>query len=560
MLTALLLAGLAALAANRRGGARLPEITVDGARRAESCLLCHDDVRGLGAEHDPATLGCSTCHLGDPTAPDAAGAHRGLEVLAGDLASVWRTCGQGGCHNEETARVNVGMMAGAPGILAVDRFAFGERSDPTPRPAEDDLRHLAPGAPARSPAEDHVRKLCASCHLAARKPRRGELGFASRGGGCTACHLAPPREGSGREGGRVHPALSAAVPDTRCEGCHSRSGRISLSYRGVAEVEPGDPRADGALPDGRPTASAPPDVHARAGMGCVDCHTERDLMGDGESHGFAIEAVGVDCDDCHAAEVAERVVRPDVAAVADRLRASWRRRGMPELPASARPFVTRTGVPLWRTDSDTRGLWLASSGARRSVPATDTNAPYHAMPGHERLSCQSCHTAWAPRCTQCHTAYEPGGRDVDHLEGAERVGHWREDAGGNGFGPPVLALDGSGAIAPFIEGMHLRVDGVGPVVERTLWSPLDAHTTGRSRQCASCHPTAELDAVYPVRGEATRPRARILGQAERARIAAVGRCVPCHGRWDDPIYAEFRASEARAVVLGATAGDPHGPR
>lgn len=550
LVAAPLAVALGVLGASWQRAPRLPTIVVDGVRRGESCLVCHADFQGLGAEHDPTTLGCSTCHLGDPTAVDADGAHRGLEVLAGDLSSVWRTCGQGGCHNQETARVSVGMMAGAPGILAVDRFAFGERSDPTPRPEEDDLRRLEPAAAARSLAEDHARKLCGSCHLASRKPARGDLGFASRGGGCAACHLAAPRAGSGRPGGRVHPSLSAEVPDTRCEGCHARSGRIALSYRGIAEVEAIDPRRSGTLPDGRPTAEAASDVHSRAGMGCVDCHTERDLMGDGQSHSFAAEAVGVSCDDCHAPSA--RTALPEAEVVASRMRSSWRRRGMPELPLSARPLVTKARAPLWRTDSDSKSLWLAATGARRAIPPENTAAPYHAMPGHARLSCQSCHSAWAPRCTECHTTYEPGGSDVDHLAGVPRPGHWREVAGGNGFGPPVLALDGNGRISPFIEGMRLHVEGVTPVVDRTLWAPLDPHTTGPSRACADCHPAGDLNRVYPPRGEVTRPHARVLDATERARIGAVGRCVPCHSRWDDPIYRNFQVSAVSAARPGTT--------
>ncbi len=348
----------------------------------------------------------------------------------------------------------------------------------------------------------------------------------------------------------MHPSLSADVPDTRCEGCHARSGRIALSYRGVAEVEASDPRRDGTLPDGRPTADVASDVHSRAGMGCVDCHTERDLMGDGRTHAFAADAVGVTCEDCHAPST--RTASPEAEVVASRLRASWGRRGMPEIPASARPLVTKARAPLWRTDRESGSLWLAASGAERATPLEVTAAPYHAMPGHARLSCQSCHSAWAPRCTECHTTYEPRGSDVDHLAGVLRAGHWREVAGGNGFGPPVLALDGNGKISPFIEGMRLHVDGVTPAVERTLWAPLDPHTTGRSRACADCHPAGDLGAVYPAQGEVTRPRARVLDAGERARVAAVGRCVPCHGRWEDPIYRDFQASAASAVRAGTT--------
>ena len=32
--------------------------------------------------------------------------------------------------------------------------------------------------------------------------------------------------------------------------------------------------------------------------------------------------------------------------------------------------------------------------------------------GHARLSCGSCHTAWAPRCPTCHTSFDTDGRGV----------------------------------------------------------------------------------------------------------------------------------------------------
>lgn len=529
-----------------------PTIVLDGRRRVEGCLRCHTGTRGLGRAHDPAVVGCSPCHGGDPSAREAVAAHRGVDVLAGDLSAVMQTCGRAGCHPAESARVLGSAMAGAPGILAVDRFAFGERADPTPRPG-DDLRALAPEAAAQSPAEDHVRRLCASCHLARRKESPGDHGFDARGGGCTACHLAAPDARAVGEG-MLHPDVSAAVSPARCRGCHARSGRISLSYEGEVELEPGDPRVVGHLPDGRPYGRAPADVHARAGMTCVDCHTERDLMGDGRPRGFASEAVDIACDDCHAPRA--RAADPDAAAVADRLRAAWVRRGRAPISAAARPFVTARGTPLWRTDAATATLQRADDGASRRVPPR-RDAPYHAMPGHARLACQSCHSAWTPRCGGCHTTFDPAGRDVDHLAGVARPGAWREVAGANGFGPPVLLVNTAGRIAPFTEGMTLTVDGVSQTVHRTLWAPLDPHTTGAARPCASCHPDGDLDAVYPARGEATRPGARTLLPTERAAVAAVGRCVPCHGAYTDGVYRDFAASERRAAELARRRGDPH---
>ncbi|HVU35059.1 MAG TPA: hypothetical protein VHE61_16620, partial [Opitutaceae bacterium] len=46
-----------------------PLVVVRG--RPEGCLTCHVAMSGLGKSHDPATIGCASCHLGDAYASDA---------------------------------------------------------------------------------------------------------------------------------------------------------------------------------------------------------------------------------------------------------------------------------------------------------------------------------------------------------------------------------------------------------------------------------------------------------------------------------------------------------
>lgn len=526
----------------------LPRVTLGGVTRVEGCLACHAAMRGVGPAH--AAIGCSPCHLGDPEARGATEAHSGMEVIAGDLATVGRSCGQAACHPVEAARVLGSLMAGAPGILAVDRFAFGERKTPDGED-RDDLR--AQGASATTPAEAHARQLCASCHLGAKKEQRGDLGELGRGGGCTACHLAPPHERSDA-GGALHPEVSAVIPERRCTGCHARSGRIALSFHGVVELEPDDRRVTGKLRDGRSTGRAPPDVHAKAGMTCLDCHTEREVMGDGTSHRHVHEALDVGCADCHG----EPTVAPrdeDREAVAERLRVSWAKRGLPPI-SSGPPLHTRAGTPLWRTDAEARTLTLVETGARRSLPLASPK-PYHTMPGHERLSCQACHSAWAPRCRSCHTRLDPAGTAVDHLSGKTVTGSWVERAGQNDFGPPLLALGPRGRIEPFVEGMTLRIEGAAPQpIDRTLFAPLDPHTTSKARTCASCHAPPQIEDVYPLAGEVTRTEARLLSASERDRIVRVGRCVGCHDTYEDVIWRDFAASVARRPSVRKCKGVP----
>jgi hypothetical protein len=324
------------------------------------------------------------------------------------------------------------------------------------------------------------------------------------------------------------------------------------------ELEPGDARVTGKLADGRPIGTASADVHAAAGMRCLDCHTERELMGDGATHRHAHEARDVTCEDCHRA-VASSAKDADREAVAERLRASWTRRGLPT--PSRTPLRTKAGTPLWRTESAPASLLLATSGARRAIPQASPK-PYHTLRGHERLSCQSCHAVWAPRCTSCHTHLDPTESAIDHLSGKAVIGRWLEDAGGNGYGPPLLAVGPTGRIEPFVEGMRLRIDGATPAspgtargsehaIERTLYAPLDPHTTGKARACASCHAPARAEDVYPLTGETTRSTARLLDAAERGRVFRVGRCLGCHARYEDPVFADFTESARRLATHAA---------
>ncbi len=499
--------------------------------------------------------------MGDPAAREPSEAHEGMELLSGDLSTVFGTCGRSECHVTQAARVTKSLMARAPGILSVDRFAFGEWPTQDGRP--NGMLDLEADRPPRSPAESHVRKLCGSCHLWSRKEKPGDEGVFARGGGCTACHLAPPDSLGSQANGPRHPDVSAAVPEERCAGCHSRSGRIALSFRGIVELEPTDPRVTSRLPDGRPAGVAPADVHAKAGMTCIDCHVDRELMGNGEDHRHAHEALEIRCVDCHAPEARgalQGVSRPapdeDAARAAGVLRASWTRRGMPPLPEGP-ALRTSRGTELWRTSAKDASLALATSGKRLAIPASSDRA-HHAMQGHERLSCQACHSQWAPRCTECHTTFDAKGEDVDHLLGVATKGRWIERAGGNGFGAPLLALGPRGTIDPFVEGMTLRIDGLDPPIDRALWAPLEPHTTGPSRTCASCHSESAMTEVYPGKGEATRSQARLLDAKERAKIAVPGRCIGCHPGYEDRIYKDFAGSirRLRERSVPGCKGDP----
>jgi len=497
-----------------------------------------------------------------------------MEREAGALRVVDATCGRTGCHEREAARVTTSLMATGRGLIAVDRWAFGEID--TPDGTETLAALLA--QPAPSPAQSHLRKLCAGCHLGTPRDDRDDAVFG--GSGCGACHVDPAPAAAGR-----HPAVEARVPDTRCLGCHSRSARISLSYQGLAETLP-PPRAacddPETLHDGRPACRTTADAHQAAGMACVDCHLHTDLMGDGTRHLHQADQVEITCEACHdppgtGAEVAWSEIDDPITAVLLRTKAKQR---APKGVAR----VGRRGTPLWNLVRDEGGLTLhAKDGsATWAVPATPEDAD-HRLPGHARLTCTACHAAWAPMCPDCHTRFDPAGEQWEFGEARVTAGAWIETSEHFSAGPPALAVRSDDRIAPAIPGMILDLEPSPDAerIHRRLFATLDPHTTLRqSRPCRSCHGgsvalglgegrvafspegprfvPADPDPGRPGRardgwvgmfpevpGEGTRTGLRSLDAAEQRRVLRVAVCLDCHPDASDPVHRDFEGSLTR---------------
>ncbi len=586
----LALAGLlGALGRDRQRAAALGRGPDRAGGKVERCVTCHvRPEEDPGGAHARAAVGCSACHLGNPFAFDKARAHAGMEPEPGALRSVARTCGRSGCHVREAARVATSLMARASGIVSVNRWAFGEL--PEPRGTATMAGTLAKADP--SPAERHLSRLCGGCHLHALRANRDDA-VHGNGSGCSACHVARRLPGAVP---RPHPAVDARVTDDRCLGCHSRSGRIALTYGGLYELEPSQAAGLGAaattLHDGRPAARAEADVHRRAGLACVDCHLHTDLMGDGTGHEHEEDQVEITCEACHGpvragGETTWSEVRDPITR--DLLRQQGETR-----PPGERVRLGRRGTPVWNlrpseggwsTVRKRQGVALAT----RPTPA-DAN---HRLPGHERLTCSACHSAWAPTCSTCHTRFEPDGAQWNFAKASETPGRWVESSRGYDARPPALAVRSDGRIAPAIPGMVMQLDAAaasGPTASRRLYASLDPHSTGKkARDCASCHlsswalglgtgtlsfargepafapaaPAPEdarmavdawtrLDASAP--GLGTRVGLRSLDAAELRRALAVGACLPCHANAADPVWKDFAASKARLARGGTRCG------
>ena len=483
--------------------------------RPEGCLVCHRGVTGLGNAHRPDAVGCASCHGGDVFTLDKVRAHAGMETIPGNLASALRRCGQSACHPSIVTRVERSVMTTMSGVVAVDRAVFGETSS---EPAH--VRRLG-----RTPADTHLRQLCASCHVGREKVALGPNGEDVRGGGCNACHLtyspaaakalaayeADKARGVPKAPG-VHPAVSLDIANMQCFGCHSRSGRISTSYEGWNEMhapteEAGavakrSPSRFRTLEDERVFEREIPDIHSERGLDCIDCHTSNEAMGDGVAHTRKSGQLRVACEDCH---VAPGATLPTVPA--SRLDPESRKilavRAWPAA-AGAEHGRARTGeilVNVVKRASGAPFLLRKRTGERRELKAAA--AVCVEGRGHSRLSCGSCHTSWAPRCPTCHTSFDRAAEAYDWLDDAFVTGEWKEKGGPFTATLPTLGIrrvpptggqrEAREIVETFAPGMVLTIDGPKArgreaVPFRRLYARMEPHTTRReARSCKSCH-------------------------------------------------------------------------
>ncbi len=479
--------------------------------RREGCLYCHRSTKGFSPAHNPEAIGCVSCHSGNPFTLNKDYAHKGMFIIPGNLAEAKLTCGSANCHSDIPGRVDKTIMNTMSGVVSVDRYAFGETKDLNKLYLISGIDH--------SNADNHLRDLCASCHLGGSKTEPGPITQLSRGGGCNACHLNydsaalnsllkfKTNPASINDSAFTHPSLSVNVSGDHCFGCHSRSGRISTNYEGWHETlltppEIKDTAGYRLLEDGRIFIKVQQDVHHENGMDCIDCHTSSELMGDGNYYLHEEDQAKVSCTDCHFNGKAETKTIDQFDPESQRL--AYLRK----LDANGRRYLVehKSGYPLINTyinKDDKPELVIKNSG--KLLPLKPPSLICTEGQGHKDLSCISCHTSWSPQCIGCHTQYNPGEKGFDLLDQKEVKGRWDETPKDYLAEPPVLGIritkDKNGrtkeSVETFIPGMVLTIQknniNAGSaknkdVIFRRLFAPTFSHTITRSsRSCQSCH-------------------------------------------------------------------------
>lgn len=472
---------------------------------AESCFACHQNTKGYSKYHNPEIIGCASCHLGNVMSFVKEEAHKNMVLIPGNLSDATQTCGK--CHANELHKIENSLMTTNSGLIAVDKFVFGESNSLDAHYHIKDLKNSA--------SDKHVRDLCANCHLGAQKTNFGAITQMSRGGGCNACHLNYSKEAeqdlqkyissNKKVLPSFHPSTDIFVNDNHCFGCHSRSSRISTNYMGLQETlleenEVHNQLGYAVLEDKRVYKELQKDIHHTKGMLCIDCHSSHEVMGDGKKYAHEEQAVKIQCTDCHFKEKPTTMLFDslDIESVLVYMHREYKHSDKKIIA------VKKDNHPLVNTYVDTSGdaflIGKKDGKLHKLNPQGDVCSKDNA---HKDVSCATCHSSWTPRCIGCHNQFDAQEvKAFDLLDKKFTKGQWKEYVAEFSSSIPAMGVrenkEGR-VIEPAIPGMIMTID-VNSFSKKTkkesllfhrLYTPNSPHTTTKEvRNCASCHSDA----------------------------------------------------------------------
>ncbi len=371
-----------------------------------------------------------------------------------------------------------------------------------------------------------------------------------------------------------------------CEKCHNRSDRVGLTYQGKFESEGyGTPYEHGntssmELSNGRYYYQITPDVHFEAGMVCIDCHIAEDVMGDGKKYEHLELAVHIKCKDCHQIKTA---IPPAENIVWKILEVNLNL----QMPSDSAFALTQRGSFYSNVFREKGQVFLIRKldGKKLLIPQNKKKQECQ-MPGHEKMSCQACHSAYTPQCYGCHDVYNPTKKQLDKVSYEETYGRWTEGRSYLRFEKPTLGVDNLGRIMPFAPGCQVymtELDDDLQIEQQKTWltmAPYDPHSTRKDvAKCINCHGDIKrfglgegnaqfedghfrtqqiydtklsglgdnsLEAMINEKGEIPQKMSRLTVRPfsldEIYKIYRVTLCITCHDSYDDKIYINFGRS------------------
>lgn len=564
-----------------------------------SCEGCHQGLELASESH----RGCIDCHGGDPLAAEEKASHRGMfgPKNPADPKSWDKTCGK--CHPYQLGRVRSNLMFTNTGMVKNIQKTW-EGEDGSLYATSGQQTHDAAGNPLalrdvralNNLSGELYRKFCSLCHLGAESNR---VWSGSHSSGCAACHF-PYNDNATYQGGDPtvkgkwpHSAshqMAALPPNEVCFRCHNRSGRIALSYQGLNDgnnsLVPtrGGQMGPQVISGVRNATRIAPDIHFAKGMDCIDCHTSREVMGDGYAYENMYLQTEVACEDCHGSALEPPRSAPIDRENAEALRESARY-VRPMLQGEAMVLTSR-GRSFSNVFVEGGKVWVQSKrSGKLHQSKVITGTAEHTIAGHQRMECYSCHSRTVVQCYGCHTEYDQTKTAMDFVKGKKTRGRFSETEDYRMLYPFPLALNQRGRVSPVTPGCQTFLSVTGPRGEKTLdeyvtlfkgaqqlrFAPFFGHNTGpKAIGCAECHGnpaflgfgqhvveggsiegtlicehsedkpldgflTMDYGRVRPY-SAITRDGSRPLNGAEVKKVWAVNQCLVCHDDPKDPIY------------------------
>ena len=577
-----------------------------------TCASCHTNLEQASKSHPS----CVECHGGDNQAEDKNVSH-GLMYGPKNPSdpNFWnQTCGK--CHPYQLQRVRANIMLTNTGIIkniqktwegedgklysTSPLKVFSENGRPLELKGVSQLNHLS---------GELYRKFCSRCHVGREDNQKYA---ANHGSGCAACHF-PYNDTATYQGDdltvkgkRPYSAnhqLAALPGNDVCLRCHNRSGRMALTYQGLHDGNNGLVPTKNGLPGprmvsgGRNLTYITEDIHFAAEMDCIDCHTSRDIMGDGYAYENMYHQTEISCEDCHGTGKK----RPDVKEItrendeAVRESKSYSIKMQPGM----KMVITGKGRKYSNVFYESGNVYVLGkrTGELHQSPVI-TGTPEHTVAGHERLECYTCHSRAVPQCFGCHTRYDRTKFGKDYIKDQETPGKFSETEDWRTLYPFPLALNQRGRISPVTPGCQTFVtvvDEHGRTIKKEYvakfkgkkqlrFAPFYSHNTGKTAVgCSECHANpiflgfgqhvvngnsiqatmlCEKSKEKPLDGflkmkngkvnafsAITRENSRPLNSSEIKRVLAVNQCLVCHSDSKDPIYQKELDSSMLNICL-----------
>ena len=568
--------------------------------REEYCVSCHIGIKSISKSHPTKIFGCVICHGGDPLNLTVKGAHKSL--IGGsnpsDLKYAKISCGKvlsNGikCHPEIVKRVKTTIMYTMSGVISALFYEWNKtekfRSEYSIYEVKDDYGKKLKKIPENEFMSDYFRKMCAMCHIGV----KNIYSTSNHSSGCSACHVIfennshylgeDPTIDKNKRGLPPYHKITVKIPSSQCLKCHNRSSRYGTSYIGIGEndfypvpLKNGE-FSNNKLLGGRYFFHFQKDIHFEKGMECIDCHTGKEIMGDGKLYDKMTDQIKISCEDCHGFYNKEPKTYK-IKYFSDPLLEISNY----NLKLGDKIVQTNKGDILWNVKKEKKDFYLYEKITNKKIKIPLIKGDLNHKPNacNRKLECYTCHFSWTVLCFGCHIGYNNKRSQIDFLQGRKTKGRWYEKRGFTRYSELFLIKDKNGKYAPaqfcqsqitipqlnFFNKVFIHKDNTTSYVI----TPVQPHTISKgSKRCVDCHnnPLAlgignENITIYNSKLSGLNIKfspkevvskdgkiqfqsvsdygIRVLKRNDIKKILDVGKCTFCHHKYSEKLFYYYK--------------------